>query len=207
MTTRSVSSEQDSTSTRFRGSAGPDDDVNNVLRPAAAPIVDEILREYADALGSDFCAYRGHVLRVRAFAHELGWTKSDALLQLAAVAHDLGVWTENTIDYLEPSAALADAEAVTRGFDRGDREVLHDLIVNHHKLTSLPTSADAAVEIFRRADWIDVTRGRLRFGLPRQTIAGIRTAMPDNGFAAMLRSLVRRGWRERPWSVPPMLKF
>lgn len=170
-------------------------------------IIEEILERYKSVIGSDFAAYRGHALRVRAFALKLGWDQSDHLLQVAAATHDLAVWTHDTVDYLEPSGNLAAREAAERGFNRAEQEILRAVVANHHKLTSCSKQTNASAEIFRRADWIDVTRGNLRFGLPLDVVADIRKTIPDAGFAQMLRGLLNRCWRERPWQIPPMMKL
>ena len=44
------------------------------------------------------------------------------------------------------------------------------MIVNHHKVTSARPDRQSLVESFRRADWIDVTRGLRRFGLPLSSL-------------------------------------
>ena len=63
------------------------------------------------------------------------------------------------------------------------------------------------VESFRRADWIDVSRGLRTFGVPRPFIASLFSAWPSAGFHRRLVELtLDRLWRH-PLSPLPMVRL
>src|SRR5262245_15796683 len=169
--------------------------------------IDEVLHDHASELGRDFIAYRNHVYRVvnlcaAIVKGHVGLEK----LAVAAVFHDLGIWTNKTFDYIAPSVALARAHLAARGLAEWTPEI-EAMIVNHHKVTSSRPDSQSLVESFRRADWIDVTRGLRRFGLPRPFIAAVGATWPDAGFHRRLVQLtVDRFWKH-PLSPLPMVKW
>ncbi|HEY0915356.1 MAG TPA: hypothetical protein VGE22_10830, partial [Solimonas sp.] len=69
-------------------------------------LLDSLLHEHAAVLGPDMTAYRNHCLRVFNY---YCWqrTPDEQEQRHAAVAlafHDIGIWTDGTWDYLDPSA-------------------------------------------------------------------------------------------------------
>ena len=81
------------------------------------PTVEEVLETHASELGRDFIAYRNHVYRVVnlclavAGDHRIELEK----IAVAAVFHDLGIWTNHTFDYIAPSVARAREHLAARG--------------------------------------------------------------------------------------------
>ena len=74
------------------------------------PTVSAVLENHASALGRDFIAYRNHVYRVANLCLEIAGGGDGVELEkiaVAAVFHDLGIWTNHTFDYIAPSVALA----------------------------------------------------------------------------------------------------
>ena len=113
-------------------------------------------------------------------------------IAVAAVFHDLGIWTNKTFDYVAPSVALA-GEYLPRkasGVDRRDR----DDDRGAPQITGSAANPASLVEPFRRADWIDVTRGVRTFGVPRQLIESVFTAWPSAGFHWRLVTLAVEGF-------------
>jgi hypothetical protein len=81
------------------------------------------------------------------------------------------------------------------------------MIVEHHKVTPSRANPQSLVESFRRADWIDVSRGLRRFGLPRTFIADVAATWPSAGFHRRLVTLtIDRFWKH-PLSPLPMVKW
>jgi hypothetical protein len=68
-------------------------------------LIDESLDAFRDAIAGDLTAYRGHVYRVFNFTRALASPTADRddKIALAAVFHDLGIWSDHTVDYLPPS--------------------------------------------------------------------------------------------------------
>ncbi|MCU1645843.1 MAG: hypothetical protein JWN03_6118 [Nocardia sp.] len=152
----------------------------------AHPIVDAVIGRYRTQLDPELDAYRNHVLRCVNYQQEL--LAVEALPDTAALAwavHDLGLWTANTIDYLEPSVALADELA--GGFGVTDIAAVHKMIREHHRLRS---AGDRLTETFRIADRIDVSRGLLRGPVSRATVQAVVAELPYAGFH---QTLLRRG--------------
>ena len=173
----------------------------------SVPIVDEVLRAYASELGHDFIAYRNHVYRVMNLCAAIAEDGGDLeKIAVAAVFHDLGIWANNTFDYIAPSAALAREYLAAQGRAEWMAEI-ETMIEEHHKIT--PSEADAAslVEPFRRADWIDVTRGLRTFGVPRQLIRSVFAMWPSAGFHWRLVQLTVDRLRTHPLTPLPMVRL
>ena len=81
------------------------------------------------------------------------------------------------------------------------------MIENHHKVTPSRAQPKSLVESFRRADWIDVTRGLRTFGLPRTFVAAVAATWPSAGFHRRLVELTIDRWRKHPLSPLPMVKW
>lgn len=80
------------------------------------------------------------------------------------------------------------------------------MIVEHHRIRRAGPSS-APVEIFRRADAVDVSLGVVRFGLPRASCRAVRRECPDAGFHARLVALTLAHARRHPGSPLPMFKW
>ncbi|MEU6581729.1 hypothetical protein [Nocardia sp. NPDC046763] len=145
------------------------------------PIVDAVLDQHRDAVGTQLPAYRNHVLRSLNYQSLLlGEPVSDAAA-LAWAIHDLGVWTAETWDYLEPSADLADVHAAEFGIT--DIDAVRRMVLDHHRLRR---NDNRVVETFRIADRIDATRGRLYRPLTRADIDTVVGQLPYLGFHTYL---------------------
>ncbi|WP_057657661.1 hypothetical protein [Pseudoxanthomonas dokdonensis] len=172
------------------------------------PRLEAILGDHADALGTSFEGYRNHVYRVLNFHLLLSDGRSPDLdrLAIAAAHHDLGIWTAGTLDYVGPSIALAAAYLERAGLQSWKTEV-GAMIQHHHQLSACPASVAREVELFRRADWIDVTMGARRFGLPRRAVKQVRAVFPDAGFHRRLTKLVLMRFMRHPLNPLPMVRL
>jgi hypothetical protein len=172
------------------------------------PTVDEVLDTHASELGHDLVAYRNHVYRVVNLCLAVvgdGHVELEKIA-VAGVFHDLGIWTNHTFDYIAPSVAVAREHLAARGMADWISEI-EAMIVNHHKVTASRATPPLLVESFRRADWIDVTRGVRRFGLPRTFIARVFATWPDAGFHRRLVELTIDRWWKHPLNPLPMVKW
>ena len=124
------------------------------------PTVEEVLDDHAPELGYDLTAYRNHVYRVVNLCLAMAGDSrvEPEKIAVAAVFHDLGIWTNHTFDYIDPSVELAREHLAARGMADWIPEI-EAMIVDHHKVTPSRAHPQSLVESFRRADWIDVTRG------------------------------------------------
>jgi hypothetical protein len=176
--------------------------------------VDRRLSPWMAQLGTDHEAYRHHVLRVLAVCDRLheglsatgaGRPSRRPEYLTAAAFHDLGIWTAGTLDYLGPSVELARGYLANAG--RGDLEpVVTAMIEQHHKIRRAGDPS-APVEVFRRADLVDVTQGLRRFGVPLGQYRAMVRRYPYAGFH---RRLISFGWKHlqaNPTSPLPMVRW
>ena len=171
-------------------------------------VLDELLHTHAGALGRDFTAYRNHAYRVLnlCVAQSSEEPRQLEKIAIAAAFHDLGIWTDATFDYLPPSVRLASAHLLQTGREDRTSEV-SAMILEHHKITRYRGDANWLVEPFRRADWVDVTRGLVRFGLPRSMVREIFARWPSAGFHELLVQLELTRLRTHPFSPLPMMRL
>lgn len=172
-----------------------------------APL-DDLLEVHAVELGKDRVAYRNHTYRVVNLGIALSSGEPEPLqkLSIAAAFHDLGIWTDHTFDYLQPSIRSAGTHLA-----RIDREAwvpeITAMILEHHKVSAYRGDPQWLVEPFRRADWIDISRGLCTFGLPRRLLGEIFSTWPSAGFHKRLLQLSLQRLRSHPWSPLPMVRL
>jgi hypothetical protein len=170
------------------------------------PIIDGVLNDHATVLRSDFSAYRNHVYRILNLCVALGGRGELEKIAVAAVFHDLGIWTDYTFDYIAPSIALAHDYLLAHEREDWSGEI-EGMISDHHKITRSTADPNSLVEAFRRADWIDVTRGFRAFGIPRPFVARLFATWPDDGFHWRLVTLTLDRLRSHPLTPLPMVKL
>lgn len=177
-----------------------------IYRQAAR--IDAILETWRAQLAGDFDAYRNHCYRVLNFCLALGGESGDAMdkVSIAVAFHDLGIWANRTYDYLDSSRALS-RDYLANGGQSAWAAEIDSMIAYHHKLTRYRAEAGAQVEAFRKADWIDVSRGRLTFGLSPRFIADVISAFPNAGFHARLVALTVQRLKTHPLSPLPMMRL
>jgi len=175
--------------------------------------VSELLAPWATQLGDDRVAYTNHVVRVLLLADELHKVAGERGIRpserteflVAGVFHDLGIWSDDTFDYLVPSIDLA-----RDWLDAHDQSeflpLVSEMIEQHHKLRAAGDPHDP-IEIFRRADTIEMVLGARRFGVPFGKWRSIRKAYPDRGFHRRLVQLSARRLVQHPTSPLPMFKW
>lgn len=175
--------------------------------------ISEMLAPWAVQLGDSRVGYTNHVVRVLMFADELhaltgedSPRPSDRLDFLATgVFHDLGIWNDGTFDYLAPSIDLARDWLDARG-NADLIPLVTEMIDQHHKVRAWSDELNP-VEIFRRADTIDVSLGLRRFGVSHRNYRKISKAYPDHGFHWGLVKLSARRLVEHPSSPLPMFRW
>ena len=169
--------------------------------------VDTVLGEHVSEMGYDFVPYRNHVYRVVNLCVAIVGDRSELeKIAVAAVFHDLGIWTNKTWDYLEPSAALARRYLAGGEHAKWIPEI-ERMIIDHHKITPAPATPDGLVESFRRADWVDVTLGMRSFGVPRPFIKSVYEMWPSAGFHWRLVQLTLERFRAHPLTPLPMVRW
>lgn len=174
------------------------------------PLAEEILeshryRSRGDDAGWD--AYKAHVYRVVNFARALAPESPDRddKLAIAAAFHDLAVF--DTLDYLVPSIAAQDDWLAATGREAWADE-LALVIAEHHRLVRYRSTRPHAplVEAMRRADFMDVSQGFIRFGLDKDFVDDVRASFDASVFfrrvipAGALRAIRTR---QRPGFLQP----
>ena len=134
------------------------------------PRIDHLLGLYHVALGRDYEKYKNHVYRVFNLAMHLRQgtanEEDEEKLAIAAVLHDIGIWTNRTFDYLEPS--IREMDEKLRMLEKMKwAEEIKLMIDMHHKRSVYTGPFEKNVEIFRKADWIDLTKGQVGHGVDR----------------------------------------
>ena len=172
------------------------------------PTVEKVLDAHASELGHDLIGYRNHVYRVVNLCLAIVGDSRVELekISVAAVFHDLGIWTNNTFDYIAPSVVIARKHLAARGMADWIPEI-EAMILDHHEVTPSRANPRSLVESFRRADWIDVSRGLRRFGLPRRFIVAVATTWPSAGFHRRLVQLTLDRFWKHPLTPLPMVKW
>lgn len=169
--------------------------------------IEEILGLYAPAIGRDYARYRNHVYRVflNCLLMDPEEGHSDAYA-IAAAFHDMGIWTKNTIDYLDPSIA----EAKLYLDKRGESDLFEEvgaMILWHHKVSVYKGPFQQKVETFRRADWIDVSLRLITFGTDRRQLRANSRALPNAGFHWFLVKKISANLLRHPLRPLPMFRI
>ncbi len=175
----------------------------------AHPTIDRLFEGWREGLGRDLTAYRNHVYRVFNLAT---WLVADPdveaveTLAVAAAFHDIGIWLDDTLDYLEPSVERAARHLESAGRPEWTDRV-GEIIRWHHKVRPWRGPGAELVEPFRRADWIDVSLFTLPTRVPRDALRGLLHAFPRAGFHARLVVLGIAWSRRHPLRPLPMFRW
>jgi hypothetical protein len=156
------------------------------------PLVEERLARYERMIGKDFPGYRNHVYRAITYAmHFLNdGEEHERLVETVFVYHDIGLWTDHALAYLEPSEAVALADNQTYAWGL-DPQLLRAAIHWHHKILPYTGPHQDIIEACRKADWIDASKGMIRQGMSKAAIKEVEAAFPNAGFHANLLRLAK----------------
>ncbi|MEM9808581.1 MAG: phosphohydrolase [Cyanobacteria bacterium P01_D01_bin.56] len=154
--------------------------------------VEDLFVPYQQVIGNDFPGYRNHVYRCITYAmHFLGdAVEHEQAVETAFVYHDIGLWSDHALAYLEPSEALALADNEKYRWQLNPK-ILYGAIHWHHKISPYTGPHQSVIEACRKADWIDATKGMLRKGMSRDAIAKVEATFPNLGFHDTLLRLAK----------------
>ncbi len=169
--------------------------------------IEAILLKYKEILSLNYDMYRNHVYRVFMFCQlQDGNNNNLEKYAIASVYHDIGIWTDHTFDYLNPS--IRNAEEYLYSINRADWiQEISLMIGMHHKISAYKSGDPHTVEIFRKADWIDVSLGLLKYGLNKSEIYAVRSSIPNVGFHKFLLVLLFKNFIKHPLKPFPIFKF
>ncbi len=156
------------------------------------PRIEELLALYTAQIGDDLPGYRNHVYRTVTYAmYFLGYkAELEQLVETAFVYHDIALWTDRALAYLEPSEEIALADNAKYGWGL-DPDALRGAIHWHHKITAYRGPHEEVIEACRKADWIDANKGMLRMGMSKANIEAVEAAFPNHGFHDALVRLAK----------------
>jgi len=170
------------------------------------PLIEDSLQKFQSVIGSDYDKYRNHVYRVFLNCLLLDNNQDNVdKYAIAAVFHDIGIWTNHTFDYLAPS--IEQAKIYLTETNRQDWiEEIKLMIDNHHKISLYRQAHAKTVETFRQADWIDVSLGILTFKADKQSIRINKQKFPTLGFHRFLIKATTKNFFKHPANPLPMFK-
>jgi len=177
----------------------------------ANDIIEEVLEKFKSSIGKYFESYRNHVYRVVNFCilnmRQHCNIDSDTIekIAIASVYHDLGIWTSNTWDYLQPSIKMAKDYLSLRNKILWIDEI--SLMIDmHHKIKPYKGPNRLMVESFRRADLMDIP-GRSTFGISPNHIQSINEHFSDKSFKKYIYKRIVIEFIKKPWNPLPMIKL
>lgn len=170
--------------------------------------LDVILNDYKTVIGKNFDSYRNHCYRVYHFCEAMAALNEieQKKLQIAIAFHDLGLFTDNTVDYLPPSMALADSFLKDSNLVNWQIEILL-MIGEHHKVTPYHSAKYPLVEVLRKADLVDFSLGMLRHGVDKAVIKQVKLAFPNAGFHRLVLKEQLAWLKSHPTNPFPIFKF
>jgi hypothetical protein len=151
--------------------------MSDILIKLERPHVEELLARYKSQIDKDFSGYRNHVYRAITYAMHFLDNKleHEKLVETAFAYHDIGLWTDNELAYLELSEAAAIADNVNYHWGL-DADLLRGAIHWHHKIFPYRGRNQNVIEACRKADWIDASKGKLRKGITKSAVKAIESA-------------------------------
>ena len=136
------------------------------------------------------------------------------IVAMALAYHDVALWTDGKLNYLEPSARQMELHTAKEGvFEENHISIARQIIMEHHKFTDYHSkntqndsgqiaasgaAVDAIVNAVRKADWTDATVGIVRFEVPAALLEAAYAKIPEAGFHVMLAGM---GGRLSPNSI------
>ncbi len=172
------------------------------------PLLESILGQWKGFIGEGFEGYKNHCYRMLNFCfflHDCSETEKKKLI-ISASFHDLGLWTENTLDYLPPSVRLADNYLEENKLHEWVEEV--GLIIDfHHKITTYKNTRFPLVEVFRRADLADFSLGMIKGDISKEYVKEVKQTFPNAGFHRGLVNAQMKWLSQHPLNPAPIFKW
>ena len=172
------------------------------------PLLEQILDSWKDEIGVNMPGYKNHVYRMIhcCFAlHESNEEQQNKII-IAACFHDLGLFTDQTVDYLPPSVILARNYCHENNLEEWSTEI--ELMIDlHHKIRPVVNTEYPLVEIFRRADLADFSLGMIRGGVSKDIMRQLKEIFPNAGFHKMIMKEQGKWLLKHPLNPFPILKW
>jgi len=172
------------------------------------PLLESILTDWKDIIGSEYDGYRNHVYRMIHCClalRDCTPEERDKII-IAGAFHDIGIWIDDTIDYLPPSIPPALAYLEAHNLAAWTEEISL-MITEHHKLREYKNESYPLVELFRQGDLVDFSLGLAKFGLTKSYIKRLKAAFPNANFHKNLAKRAARWFIKNPLNPVPMMKW
>lgn len=168
----------------------------------AAACLETVLAGYKDVLKDDAQRYHNHCLRVLVLSAGTfeRFQVAPQLLGTILACHDLGLWANDTADYLDPSVELFKKTWA----NEADFELARLVIYYHHKLTRYRGSFEELVETVRAADLFDVSAGICCGGRFSDVEKTLSKKVPRCGFTTRMVTLSTLWALKNPLNPLPM---
>lgn len=173
------------------------------------PLLEEILIPWQAKINHEYEGYKNHCYRMIHFCLALYPNHSaddKTKIIIAAAHHDIGLWSEGTVDYIPPSEAEARKYCQANHLEAWEEEIAL-LVSEHHKLRAYTDTRYPLVEVFRKGDLVDFSLGVVKHGLPRSTIKSVQAAFPNASFHKFLMKGAWEWFSKHPLSMPPFMKW
>lgn len=172
------------------------------------PLLEEILSEWQSEIGRDYVGYKNHVYRMINFCfaqNDFSAEEREKII-IAGCFHDLGIWSDNTLDYLPPSITLVKRYLEKNNLQKWIPEIVL-MIDMHHKLKKHDDVRYSLVEVFRKGDLVDFSLGFVKCGLPKDYVKSVKNHFPNAGFHKGLVKLSGKWFCKHPLNPLPVLKW
>ena len=171
-------------------------------------LIEEILTTWAERIGGDYAGYRGHVYRMFNFCLALRpcTEEEKTKLAIAACFHDIGLWSDRTLDYIPPSVAHAARYLSETGRQAWVEEIAL-MIDRHHKVRAYTDARYPLVELFRKGDLVDFSLGLFSFGIPRDHIRRVKALIPNHGLHTFLIKAGGSWFLKHPFKPAPFMRW
>ncbi len=162
--------------------------------------------KFKSVMGADYDKYKNHVYRVFLNCLLIDSEKNnEEKYAIASVFHDVGIWTNHTFDYLDPSIEQAKIH-LTEIKKTGWLDEISLMIYWHHKMSKYQGTHKGTVENFRKADWIDVSLALLTFNFDKKKINESRRRFLNLGFHMFLIKETIKNLFKHPLNPLPIFK-
>lgn len=168
----------------------------------------EALERLRSVCGESDGAMERHGLRCylicERMAAQLGTDVDREVLLVAGLLHDIGLYDGASSGGVYVSDGKEYAAELLVGREGWNAERIRlclDAIERHHELRS-QRAAGTEVELLRRADLVELSRGLVNFGLDRDGLGDLWRSVPRDGVYREIGSMVVKALRERPTTLP-----
>ena len=172
------------------------------------PLLEEIFSDFKKTIGSEYQGYRNHVYRMIHFClalRECSKEEREKII-IAGAFHDIGIWIEDTVDYIPPSLPPAMDYLKKRNLEAWSEEITL-MITEHHKVREYENDLYPLVELFRKGDLVDFSFGAFNFGISKSYINEVKASFPNSDFHKNLGKRAVKWFLKHPLNPAPMMKW